>query len=69
MFQKNFGDVEKIAEMEGLPEYRFSSNGPQDLYARKQIDAKDLSPITIGKDRLVLKQEALIEASYETNGD
>lgn len=54
--------------MEGNPEYRFQASGPFDQYARKDIQTKDLTPLTLGRDRALLKKEALIEASYEPNG-
>jgi hypothetical protein len=69
-FNKKFGAIDEIAENEANPEFRFVPEGTlYDEKVRKRWILKDVKPIELGRSRDILKKEALVEVSYEMNGD
>lgn len=48
MFNKQFTPIDEVVENDGVPEFRFSAEGPFDQCSRKTLQTKNLKPLNLG---------------------
>jgi len=68
VFSKQFDHIDAICDAELQYESKLLPKSATEGTVFKSIKVKDMTPVILGQDRDKVKEEALLEASYEQDG-
>ena len=69
LFNKSFGPIDQICDQDGGYQAGIAQVNIVDHVIFKTIKCKSFKPLELEKSREKIKEEALIDASYEKDGD
>lgn len=69
MFNKQFSHIDKICDIDAMYESKMGPSQNTDGIVFKNIQCKKIPSLSLGLVREKIKEEAMIEAAYETNGE